>query len=211
MAKREYQNQYPSVTQLISQLASPGLMMWFKMTPLVEINRISARGKQIGTDTHLAIENFILTGKAKIETNYAEEVVNALNSFMLFRKERADIILEKSEMPLTSQKYLFNGQVDCLAKKDDKIWLLDWKSQDCKNKDKPVIYDEAKIQTAAYAYLLKECQNIDIEKVLIVAVAKNKVAYNTYEMDKTETDDWFNEVFLPLLKIYYYRNKNGKE
>lgn len=205
--KRDYQNNYPSVTQLISQLASPGLMNWFKVTPLTEINRLTTIGKQIGIDTHLAIENFILTGKAKIETQYAIEVINALNSFMLFKKERTDIVLEKSEMPLTSQKYLFNGQIDCLAKKDKEIWLLDWKSQDCKLKEKPIIYDEAKIQTAAYAYLIKECQNIDVEKVLIVAVAKNKIAYNTYEMDKKEIEEWFSEVFLPLLKIYNYRNK----
>ncbi|MFH1422776.1 MAG: PD-(D/E)XK nuclease family protein [Planctomycetota bacterium] len=182
-------------------------MNWFKRTSLAEINRISARGRQIGTDTHLAIEHFILTGKAEIETQYAEEVVNALNSFMLFRKERTDIILEKSEMALTSQEHLFNGQIDCLGKKDNEIWLLDWKSQDCKEKERPIIYDEAKIQTSAYAHLVKECKDINIDKVLIVAVAKNKVAYNIYEMDKKEIAEWFNEVFLPLLKIWNYRKK----
>jgi len=206
MAKKDYQNNYPSVTQLISQLASPGLMYWFKVTSLAEINRISLKGKQIGSDIHLAIENFIVTGKAKIETNYAKEVINALNSFMLFRKERADIVLEKSEMPLTSVKHLFNGQIDCIAKKNNEIWLLDWKSQDCKDKNKPTIYNEAKIQTSAYAYLMKECKEIVIDKVLIVAIAKNKIAYNTYEMEKEEINGWFNEVFLSLLKIYNYSN-----
>src|SRR3990167_11054218 len=153
---RAYDNEYPSVTQLISQLASPGLMNWFKRTSFAEINRLSSRGKEIGSDTHLAIHHFIETREAKIETQYPDEVTNALKSFMLFRKERPDIILKNAEIALTSKKYLFNGQIDCLAEKEKEVWLADWKSQDCK--DKPTIYDEAKIQTSAYCYLVNECQ-----------------------------------------------------
>lgn len=204
---RDYNNEFPSVTQLISQLASPGLMNWFKRTSFAEINRLSARGKQIGTDTHLAIHHFIETGEAKIETKYPDEVTNALKSFMLFRKERSDIVLKNAEIALTSQKYLFNGQTDCLAEKDNKIILTDWKSADAKEKDKPAIYDEAKFQVSAYAYLISEVQKKDVDSAIIVAVAKDKIAYNTYEMDKQELDSCFNEVFLPLLRIWNYRNR----
>jgi hypothetical protein len=208
MAKhRDYDNEYPSVTQLISQLASPGLMNWFKRTPFAEINRLSARGKQIGSDTHLAIHHFIETGEAKIETQYPDEVTNALKSFMLFRKEMPEVLLKNAEIALTSRTYLFNGQVDCLAEKNGEPWLADWKSQDVKDRDKPVIYDEAKIQVSAYVHLVNECQNKSIDKAIIVALAKDKVAYNTYEMEKAEIEGYFNEVFLPLLKIYNYRSK----
>lgn len=202
---RAYENDFPSVTTLISQLSSPGLIMWFKKNTLSEINRLSSRGKQIGTDTHLAIHHFIETGEAKIETQYPDEVTNALKSFMLFRKERPEIVLENSEIPLTSTKYCYNGTTDCLARKEDKIWLADWKSQDIKDRDKPVIYDEAKIQVSAYVYLINEMQNKDINNAIIVAVAKDKISYATYEMERPEIDGWFNEVFVPLLKIYNFR------
>ena len=204
---RNYNNDYPSVTQLIGQLASPGLMNWFKRTPLAEINRISTRGKQIGTDIHLAIHHFIETGEAKIETQYPNEVTNALKSFMLFRKEHSEVLLKNAEIALTSQKYLFNGQLDCLAEKNGEPWLADWKSQDIKDRDRPVIYNEAKIQVSAYCYLINECQNKNIEKAIIVALAKDKIAYATYEMGKEEIEGYFNEVFLPLLKIYNYKRK----
>lgn len=204
---RNYQNDYPSVSQLIGQLSSPGLIAWFKRTPFNEINKLSARGKQIGTDIHLAIHHFIETGEAKIETQYPDEVTNALRSFMLFRKERPDIVLKNSEIPLTSAKHLFNGTTDCLAEKDGQVWLSDWKSQDIKDKDKPIIYDEAKIQVAAYCNLVNECQGLTIGNAIIVALGKDKIAYNTYIMEKPEIDGWFNEVFLPLLKIWNYRNK----
>lgn len=207
---RNYDNDFPSVTQLIGQLRAPALEYWFKIHTLKEINELSNRGKQIGTDTHLAIHYFIETGEAKIKTQYPEEVTNALKSFMLFRKERPEIVLKNAEIALTSQKYLFNGQLDCLAEKEKKDWLGDWKSQDIKDKDKPVIYDEAKIQVSAYCYLFNECRNKNIENAIIVALAKDKIAYNTYEMEKAEINGWFNEVFVPLLKIYNFRNKNGK-
>ena len=204
---RAYDNEYPSVTQLISQLASPGLMNWFKRTPFAEINRLSSRGKEIGSDIHLAIHHFIETREAKIETQYPDEVTNALKSFMLFRKENPEIILKNAEIALTSPTHLFNGQVDCLAEKNGDPWLGDWKSQDVKDRDKPVIYDEAKIQVSAYCYLVNECQQKNIEREIIVELAKDKISYATYEMEKEEIDGYFNEVFLPLLKIYAYRNK----
>lgn len=205
MANRNYQNDYPSVTQLIGQLSSPGLIAWFKYNTPQFIKAESEKGKLIGTQIHTVIQQHIDQVEAKIETEYPNEVTIALKSFMLFKKERPEIKLVKAEITLTSEKYLFNGQTDCLAEKEKVEWVADWKSQNIKDKEKPVIYDEAKIQTAAYCHLINECQNKSIGNAIIVALAKDKIAYETYEMGKKEIDGWFNEVFLPLLKIYYYR------
>ncbi len=212
---RKYDNDFPSVTQLIGQLLSQGLVYWWKTHTIAEINAISTRGKQIGTDTHEAIHQFIETGKAEVKTEYAPEVTNALNSFMLFRRERPDLILTNGEISLTSKVFSFNGQIDCFAKRESFDWLADWKSQDIKDKEKPVIYDEAKIQCSAYWFLAEEMLKKEFEKAIIVALAKDKVAYNTHEMDRVEASGWFNEVVLPLLKIWNYRNnklgeKNAK-
>ncbi len=205
MAGRNYQNDYPSVTQLIGQLSSPGLINWFKWNTPQFIKAESEKGKLIGSQIHTVIQQHIDQVEAKIETEYPDEVTTALKSFMLFKKERPEIKLIKAEITLTSEKYLFNGQTDCLAEKEKIEWVADWKSQNVKDKEKPVIYDEAKIQTAAYCHLINECQNKSIGNAIIVALAKDKIAYETYEMGKEEIDGWFNEVFLPLLKIYYYR------
>lgn len=204
---RDYgNNKFPSVTTVIGQLSSFGLMEYFKRTSYADIMRESKRAKEIGTDLHSAIQNYIETGNAEVSTEYPDEVRVALSSFCLFRKENGFIKLRRAEKALTSLTYKFNGTIDCIS--DDMV--VDWKSSKCGDKDKPQIYEEAKIQTAAYCYLINDVEGLSIEKALIVSIAKDKEAYNTFEMNKRMIDGYFNEVFLPLLKVMEFR-KNEKE
>ena len=209
--KRQYPNDYPSVTTILGVLRKIGLEMWMKYHTAQFCDAASNKGKLIGTQIHEAIENFILKNEVKVDTAYPEEVTNALKSFMLFRKERPEIVLEWSEIMLTSEQHKYNGTMDCKAKTGDIPIILDWKSGEAKKKDKPDIYDEHKAQVAAYVMAYNEVNKTNIDKALIVSFAKDKVAYNTYPMEKEEIADCFNEVFLPALKIYNYqrRSKNG--
>lgn len=205
---RDYpDNGYPSVTTVIGQLSSFALMHWFKITPYPQILEESARGKAIGTQMHQCIQDFIETGTAKIDTEFPDEITTALKSFQLFKKENPGVILRKSEKALSSLKHGYNGTVDCLS--DDMI--VDWKSSKAGDKEKPPIYEEAKTQVSAYLHLVNEIEGTNFEKCLIVAIAKDKVAYNTYEMNKEEIEGQFNEVFLPLLKVWQYKNRNKKK
>ena len=211
MAKRDYQNDYPSVTQILDVLRKIGLEMWFKFTPIKEINTKSEKGKLIGTQIHEALHIYIETNQVKVETQYAEEVTFALKSFMLFRQEHPEIALKNAEMPLTSEKYQFNGTLDCEAARDLAPILLDWKTSEAKEKDKPTIYDEYKYQVAAYDYLFQEVKKIKPMADIIVCLAKDKIAYNFYEMTRQETEDYFNEIFLSALKIINCQRKYRKE
>lgn len=204
--KRNYQNDYPSVTTVLGVLRKIGLEMWFKFHTAQFCDAASNKGKLIGTQIHEAIENYILKNEVKVDTAYPEEVTNALKSFMLFRKEHPEIELEWSEIMLTSELHKFNGTMDCRAKRLGKKLTLDWKSGECKKKDKPDIYDEYKYQTSAYATADNEINNSGIEGALIVSFAKDKVAYNIYEMGKEEIADCF-EIFLSCLKIYNYQKR----
>jgi len=207
MAKCDYQNDYPSVTQILDVLRKIGLEMWFKFTPIKEINAKSEKGKLIGTQIHEAIHIYIETGKTEVKTEYAEEVSNALKSFMLFRKEHPEIVLKNAEMPLTSEIYKFNGTLDCEAARDLAPILLDWKTGVAKEKDKPAIYDEYKYQVSAYDYLFQEIKQIKPMADIIVCLAKDKIAYNFYEMTRQETEEYFNEIFLSALKIINCQRK----
>lgn len=222
-AHREYQNDYPSVTTILGVLRNIPLEYWFKSNTLEYINRESGKGKKIGTDIHSAIEHFILTGELKVETEYPDEVTNALKSFALFRKEMPEISLNWSEMALTSEKYGFNGTIDCIGNIIHQAVgethsgirltpiIVDWKSGQAKDKDKPDIYDSYKTQVSAYVYLYNEVNNTSIDKAIIVSIAKDRVAYNTYEMSKEEIYNNFNEVFLPALKILTFQKQSKKE
>ncbi len=201
--RRQYKNQYPSVTEVIGILRNPTIEQWFKRNDASVCDEKSDRGKLIGSEIHNAIEEYILTGSAKIETEYIDEVSNGLKSFMLFKKENPNIILRLSEIELTSMEHKFNGQLD--APKPPSLY--DWKSTNCGEKDKPSIYWEHRVQVSAYVHLWNENNINHISEAHIVAIAKDKVSYNIDTIYKEEIDDLFNEVFLPALKIKKYKKE----
>ena len=199
--KRKYDNKYPSVTTALGVLRKIGLEMWFKYNTIEFTNAESEKGKKVGTEIHDAIQQYTETGKTDFETEYPNEVGTALKSFILFRQEHPEIELIQCEQALTSEKYQYNGTIDVITP----VAIGDWKSGKCGKEEKPKIYPEAKAQVASYVYLWNETQNTNIDKAWIAYIAKDKVAYNYYEMDKQEIDDCFNEVFLSCLKIYNYQ------
>lgn len=203
MAKRNYTNDYPSVTIILGVLRKIGLEMWYKYNTAKFCDEKSNKGKLIGTQIHEAIQSYIETGKASVETEYDEEITNALKSFMLFRKENPNMILKKAELPLTSERHKFNGTIDCIGEGI----MFDWKTGEAKEKDKPVIYPEYLYQVAAYVYLYNEVKEAAIDRAIIVTIAKDKIAYNIKDMNKKEIDECFNEVFLPCLSILTYQKR----
>lgn len=204
---RDYTNEYGSVTEILGVLRKIGLEMWYKFNTIEFINRESSKGKISGTDTHTAIETYINTGELKVETQFPEEVTNALHSFVLFRKEHPEIILKGTERPMTSEIYKFNGTMDIDATINNVPVIGDWKTSTAKLKDKPEIYPEYIVQVSAYRHLYSETGGICVNFAFIVALAKDKVAYNLRYIEKKELDDCFNEVFLPALKIYNYQRR----
>ena len=201
---RAYENEYPSVTQCLDVLRKHGLEYWFKTNTIEFINKASAKGKAIGTATHEAISHYILTGEAKIETEWPDEVTNALRSFILFRKENPELKLSLSEEALTSEVYKFNGTLDAPCPPI----LYDWKSCEKKDKEELPEYAEWKYQCSAYVKLWNEHHPENpINSACIVAIAKDTVAYKKIEMNEREIEDCFNEVFLSVLRIYNYQHK----
>jgi len=208
MAKRDYpHNGYPSVTQVLDVLRKIGLEFGFKVNTLDFITKASEKGKLIGTQIHEAIEAHIEEREVKVQTQYPDEVMNALKSFMLFKKEHPEFKLQKSELALTSELYHYNGTLDCSGSKDDIPIILDWKSGEKKKEDKPKVFPEYKYQVSAYVKAYNEIKKSNIEKAAIVVFAKDGIAYALEEMEKQEIDDCFNEVFLSALKIINYQRR----
>lgn len=206
MAKRNYENKFPSVTQVLDCLRKPGLEGWFKVNTPEYIKTYSEKAKEIGTQTHEIIQNHIEAKEAKIETQYPDEITNTLKSFMLFKSEHPELILQRSEIALTSKKYKYNGTIDVIAKWQ-KLILGDWKTGNAKEEEKPKIWDEMKYQLSAYFNLLNEVEKLDIDEGFIVVLAKDKVAYNFQMIGKEELTKCFKNVFLPALKICNFKRK----
>jgi len=201
---RNYDNEYPSVTQILGILRKVGLEMWFKYNTAKFCKEESDKGKLIGTQIHEGIHSLILTGDIKVKTEYTEEVTNALKGFVDFRKSCPEIELMNSETSMTSEKYKYNGTLDCIGF-DKMPIVVDWKTGKAKDKPGPPVYDEYKYQVAAYVKAYNEIYNTNIDRAIIVSLAKDKVAYTRYDMLKQEIEDCFSRVFLPCLEIYNYQ------
>jgi hypothetical protein len=207
--KRNYENDYPSVTTILGVLRKIGLEFWFKYNTAKFCTEESEKGKIIGTQIHEGIESFINTGEIKVKTEYTVEVTNALKGFVEFRKAHPEIKLSSSEVLMTSELHHYNGTLDCVAEENGTPIILDWKTGQCKKKEKPDIYDEYRYQVSAYVKAYNEINKTNINKAIILSLAKDKVAYNEYIMEEQEINDCFNEAFLPALKIWNYQNKKG--
>ena len=214
--KRDYNNDYPSVTQVLGVLRKIGLENWFKYNTAQFCNDKSKRGREIGSQFHDAIHDYITTGEVKVSTQYVEEVTNSLKSFMQFRKDHPEFTLKSSEVTMTSEEWKCNGTLDCEAK-ITRPCILDWKTGEYKwelNKktgemgwkyEVPPIYPEMQYQVSAYVKFHNEIQKADIDEAYILVLAKDKVAYNLVHMEKEEIEECFVQVFLPALHIYNYQ------
>lgn len=205
--KKIFENNYPSVTGVLGVLRKIGLENWFKVNTPEFIKTESDKGKEIGKILHEAIESHIDKEKISFETEYPEEVKIALQSFFLFKKENPEIMLKKAEMKLTSEKYKFNGVMDCLAVYKGQNIIMDWKTGTAKEKEKPGIYDEMKYQISAYVYLYNEVMKKDVDTAMIIVFAKDKIAYNQLILTKNYIDRKFEKVFLNCLEIWNEQQK----
>jgi CRISPR/Cas system-associated exonuclease Cas4 (RecB family) len=179
-----------------------GLEMWFKHHTAQECDMFSEKGKIIGTQTHELLKA-VVEGKAiNLETDYCLEVTNAIKSFLEFRKEFAHFELQWAELKMTSELHKVNGTLDCLAKDSNKTIVLDWKTGECKEKNRPPIYLEHIVQVCAYSMIYEELYKEIIEKTCVVVFAKDKVAYNVIHIDRNQILECFNNIFLPALRIY---------
>jgi RecB family exonuclease len=193
--KRDYKNKYPSVTTVIGILRKPALEYWFKIHTAEECDLISKKAKEIGDDVHALIEKFVKGEKATIQTTHAAEVKNAIESFKLFRKENPEFQLDWAELQISDDTLQLNGTIDCVGgDANDDLVILDWKTGECKEKEKPQIYFEYLLQVAAYVKLYekhREREAADIVPTLryqtiydkhvrsayVLVLAKDKIAY----------------------------------
>lgn len=151
----------PSVTELTKLLDKPGLLYWANKIGLNGVSLKEARNKNTskGTNLHKQIEEYILY-KTPVSNNHLK--MNIDN----FLKD-----IEILEIEKTVENNLICGRLDILYKKNNKIYIGDFKTNQ-KN-----IYLENKLQLIAYSLFYEvdgysiinvpsmEIINIDIKNI----------------------------------------------
>jgi ATP-dependent exoDNAse (exonuclease V) beta subunit len=206
--KRDYKNDYPSVTEVLSILRKPGLEMWFKMHSKEECDMLSQVSKEIGSRVHEFIESSInkQEGTIFIKEKHKLQVITAIESFLKFKKDYPLLKLNCTEIPVTSILFQLNGTLDCIGEENGKTVLIDWKTGECKEKEKPEIYFEYLLQVAAYSLLYSTTSETPITKAYVVVFAKDKEAYAVKELDDTMLNE-LSTLFKVLLEFFHKRKR----
>lgn len=193
----------PGATTVTGLLNKPQLVIWANRLGLQGIDSTKYRDKaaDIGTCAHLMVQSYLSKEKPDLNQfsqDTIDQAENALISFFEWEKSHKiePVLLEKG---LVSDAHLFGGTVDCVARMDGKLWLIDFKTGSG-------IYDEMGMQLAAYRELLLE-HNYMIEGCRILRIGRSEdEGFEDRIFDSKQLDTQWN-IFNHLLQIYHLKQK----
>lgn len=201
----------PSVTWITNYVYKGiGYYQWLAKLGWDEAEATKNEAGDKGSKIHAAIEQLINGVTVKMEDKFyskltsQEEELNveeygALCSFKAWCDETNPEFIMK-ETVVTSDKYDFAGTVDCLAKIDGQLYILDWKSSQ-------YVWPSMEAQLSAYKQALLEMG----EKVEDVKLAVLQVGYkkNKRGWKFTEVEDQFKTLFLAA-RAFWKKDNKGK-
>lgn len=172
----------PSVTTVLGILSKPALIHWaWELgTKGEDYRKVRDRAGDIGTLAHYLIFCH-LKGIEPDTSDYSPDVLNKAETCLLKYWEWENqnhpepILLEQ---PFVSEDYGFGGTIDCVAKVNGALTLIDHKTG-------KAIYPEMVYQLAAYRQLLHE-NAYDVASVRILRIGRD------------ETEDFEERVFTSL-------------
>ena len=203
--KEKFLGHFPSVTTCLQAYpTSEQLIKWMGEKGFHESREIRDAAGRAGTKIHSVIDA-LLQGSVIQELSYTTEEWFKLKSFVEWYGEyKPEIIM--TEFPVFSKKGQYAGRVDCVAKINGEIYLLDWKSSRS-------IHESAILQVSAYANAVEENTDIKIVNTAILQMgAQNKNGYRfVVQNDWRDQYKVFQHVQATWRYDVYDSKKNPKE
>ena len=195
--KEKYLGCFPSVTTVLNAYPfSEQLVKWIADKGYSEAREYRDEAGKSGTKIHAAIES-LLGGRQMYRTEYKLEEWNKIYSFVKWYEEYKPEII-KLELPVFSKKLGVPGRVDCIARINGEIYVVDWKSSRS-------IHNSYYLQMAAYSNAIEEMTSLKVNNTAILQMgASNKNGYRF-----VVEPDWKDnlEVFKSVYKTWIYDNK----
>lgn len=197
----------PRVTTILSTMIhSDNLMYWanslgFKGQRYKTVLEAAAN---LGSAAHLAIQNF-LEKKLKDETNIP------FMGFMLWYnivsvEKKIPIDVLYVEHPMACK--WFGGTLDCLARIGNSVYLIDFKTSN------QVTYKYF-LQLAAYRFMLRVVEGIEINGVIVLQLNKEEPGFNEYLLNFSDQShlEFMNQCETTFLSLVYgfYNIKRSEE
>jgi genome maintenance exonuclease 1 len=152
---------YPSITNMLSHFSNQDIMKWRNRVGHDEANKISRKASTRGTQFHKQCENYLLNKKVVLR-NPLEQVL-FINSLIELNKIDDIHLLETK---LFSHHLRLAGTVDCVAKFNGKISVIDFKTSN-RSKKKEWI-ESYLLQATAYAIMVEERTKIAVPNIVII-------------------------------------------
>ena len=169
------ENYYPSITTVLSIRKKEGLMEWRKRVGDKVANYVAGKAAASGTKVHHICEDYL----NNVSLDYPEKWKKHEKDFLplcLFNQLKDKVLKNISdiyaqECGLYSDKYMVAGRVDCIAKYNDVLSIIDFKTS---TKERSDAWNENYyIQGSAYAEMFSELTGIDISQVVILVVTED--------------------------------------
>jgi genome maintenance exonuclease 1 len=168
---------YPSITTVLSIRNKKGLVEWRKRVGDEVANYVSGKAASRGTKVHHMCEDYL----NNMETDFPDRWEKHKNDFLpwcLFGQLKNKVLVNISdiygqECGLYSDKYKVAGRVDCIAKYNGVLSIIDFKTS---TKERLDSWNENYyIQCSAYAEMFTELTEIDISQIVVLVVTEDGV------------------------------------
>jgi len=160
-------DRYPSVTTVLSYFSRKGIAKWRERVGNKEANKISTQASGFGTSVHNIAEKYTLG-----ILDPKEENPIALSSFRTIQPHLDDNVdkIYGVETRMYSDELKTAGTADLICRYDSKNTILDFKTS-----RKRKTHSQVKtyfMQCAAYAIMVKERYDVDIEQAVILMAVR---------------------------------------
>jgi hypothetical protein len=190
------------VTTVCGLLAKPQLIKWANNLGLqgIDSTKYVDASATVGTLIHYLVECHIKGENPDLsEYSQADQELGQVgfNKFLEWEKEHK-VEYIASELSLVSDKNKFGGTIDCIAKVDGELTLIDFKSGSG-------IYKEYYVQTSAYKELAKE-KGYKVKRIMILNIGRNE--NETFKVESiTSQASKYYKIFKALKQIYYIKKE----
>jgi genome maintenance exonuclease 1 len=171
---------YPSVTTVTGLHNKQAILDWRKRVGAEEANRISTQAAKRGTRIHTLCESYL--NNEHVEPNlFDTETFKAIKPYLNNIQD-----VHCLETPLYSDHLEVAGTVDCIAKYNGKMSVIDFKTSKRK-KSRDDIHNYF-MQCSAYAVAFEERTGVPVGKIVIIMAVDDD---DTIIFEE-KRDDWIN-------------------
>ena len=168
-------NNYPSITTVLSIRSKQGLMEWRKRVGNDVANYVSRTAAARGTKVHHMCEDYLNNMESDWPNKWKDHKKNFL-PWCLFGQLKDNVLgnisdIYAQECSLYSDKYKVAGRVDCIAKYNGVLSIIDFKTSTKVRSDD--WNENYYIQGSAYAEMFSEMTGIDTNQVVILVVTED--------------------------------------